>query len=671
VSGRRTLGTRLRRAAADDQGTVLVLALAFLACFGLLAGTLLSLGTTSLRITASVRDDVAQTYAEDGALDGAINTLGPTTTSGVHGTDNASCFSLPAASVAGSSHAFSSNVAVRCLGRSGSAVTTAAPVSGAQPAQAVLTGASNTSEGVNLTAGSVDVLGNVVAKSRVSVPADSSLGVSGTLTSPTCTLAGTLHADTNQCNTTTTATDPGASDLSWAPPGLGTSASPSSQYPAPVDVLPSCASTVTFSPASFYSAAALSALFAGCPSATFVFQPGVYLFDFQDAGASAARAWTIASAATTVVGGALATATTCNPASSGVEFVFAGESQLKVTAGTVNLCGAFADTTPYDATTSPAAPATAGQHIAVYGLKTSGTLDDSNTRTPKSTTISGWTLPSGKTGPQTFAAVDGVKASTTLTTNGATSSISGALGTMVPPDATITDASLTATYTETGNGSLAFNALFQNGTYYFPIGVIGCNGSCGGTTPTWSCGTAPGNSGSCASYNVNAAAVDPVTVQVTATNNSSSAFTATIDSLVVSFTYTEPLSASSGCLVTAPYPTAGCALLSVSGSAPSTVLNIDGTIYAWLAPIDLSAKLQPAVVVDRGIVARDLQLGLTPAAPCQGPLVALAAAGATPRQVMAEASIAGTVTARAEVCFSDVGGAVNGSVPSVLAWTHL
>jgi hypothetical protein len=643
---------RSRRHAGGDEGAVLILALAFLAAFGLLAGTVLSLGTTSFRVTASVRDDAASTYANDGAIDGAVNALSTTTTLGAHGTDVAGCFTLPAAAIAGGSSAASS-VAVRCLGRSNSATTVAAPVAGSQPAQAILAGGTNAAEGVNLTAGTPNVLGNVVSRSRIAVPSDSSLGVTGVATTPTCTVTGTLHANTNQCGTATAAADPGATDVAWAPPDLGTAAAPASAYPPPIDVMPACAAIVALSPASFYSAAALNTLFSGCPNATYQFAPGTYLFDFQDTGASSARVWNIANANTTVVGGALATATTCNAASSGVEFVFAGESQLNVTAGNVNLCAAFTATT---------------QHIAVYGLKTAGTMYDTDVKTPKSTTMTGWTLPGGKTGPQTLAAVDGVKATTTLTTNGATSTLTGPIGSLVPPDATITDASLTVNYTETGNGSLDFHAYFANGTVLFPIGVNPCPGSCG-PSDTWACGAAQPIT--CGTAGVTPSVVNPVTVEVTATDNANATYTATIDSLVVSFTYTEPLSASSGCLLTAPYPASGCALLKVTGSAPSTALNIDGTIYSWLAPIDLSAKLQPVVVVDRGIVARDVQLGLTPANPCQGPLVALAAAGTSPREVMTEASVAGTAVARAEVCFSDVGGAVNGPVPSILAWTHL
>ena len=659
-----------RGCTASDEGSVLVFALALLAFFGLVAGTLLSLAQTNVKVTGLDRDDAARTYATDGAIDGAINNLSTTTTLGAAGVNNTSCFTLPATSVAGGSSAFSSNVAVRCLGRSGSAATTTV-VAGSQPAQAILAGGTNAGEGVNLTGANVDVQGNVAAKSRVAVPSGSSLGVSGTLAGTTCTVGGTVTANTNSCNTATAATDPGTSDLSWAQPGFGTAASPASQFAAPIDVMPACTATVTMTPASFYSAAALNALFTSCPSATYVFQPGVYLFDFQDTGASTARVWNIANAATTLIGGALnAAGTACNSAVSGVEFVFAGESQLNVTAGSVNLCGAWTDTTPYDATTAPAAPATPGQHIAVYGLKTAGTVYDTNAKTPKSTTISGWTLPAGKTGPQTFASVDGVKASTTITGNGTTSTISAPIGSVVPPDATITDASLSVNYTETGNGSLGFNALFFSGSYYFPIGTLPCNGTCTGPNYTWSCGTAPGNSGTCASYAISAAALNPVTVQVTATDNAAAAFTATIDSITVSFTWTEPMSASSGCLVTAPYPASGCALLNVSGSAPATRLNIDGTVYSWLAPVDLSAKLQTATVVDRGIVARDLQLGMTPATDCQGPLVALAAASTLPRRDMVEASIAGTVSGRAEVCWSDVGGALNGTVPTILSWTH-
>jgi hypothetical protein len=64
---------RMRRAAADETGAVLLLALGFIAIIGFLGLALISYSTTNLRATIALRPVRSMKYAADGAVEGAIN----------------------------------------------------------------------------------------------------------------------------------------------------------------------------------------------------------------------------------------------------------------------------------------------------------------------------------------------------------------------------------------------------------------------------------------------------------------------------------------------------------------------------------------------------------------------------------------------------------------------
>jgi hypothetical protein len=63
----------MRRAAADETGAVLLMALGFIAIIGFLGLALLSYAATNLRATSALRPVRSIKYAADGAVEGAIN----------------------------------------------------------------------------------------------------------------------------------------------------------------------------------------------------------------------------------------------------------------------------------------------------------------------------------------------------------------------------------------------------------------------------------------------------------------------------------------------------------------------------------------------------------------------------------------------------------------------
>jgi hypothetical protein len=59
----------------DESGSALVLALLFVAVFGLIVGVVLNYASAGLRTTTAARETTAKTVSADGAIDGAINAL--------------------------------------------------------------------------------------------------------------------------------------------------------------------------------------------------------------------------------------------------------------------------------------------------------------------------------------------------------------------------------------------------------------------------------------------------------------------------------------------------------------------------------------------------------------------------------------------------------------------
>jgi hypothetical protein len=140
--------------------------------------------------------------------------------------------------------------------------------------------------------------------------------------------------------------------------------------------------------------------------------------------------------------------------------------------------------------------------------------------------------------------------------------------------------------------------------------------------------------------------------------NPTGAASAWIDGAALSVTYTANMTKT----------VAANKVLAASGSAATTTMALHGTVYVPGSAVDLSLTGLPYIVVDRGLVARDMTLSMTPAAAYSGPLIAVPATSSAPRQVLLVATSGGTELARTEVTLHDAGGTANGSVADLAAW---
>jgi hypothetical protein len=145
------------------------------------------------------------------------------------------------------------------------------------------------------------------------------------------------------------------------------------------------------------------------------------------------------------------------------------------------------------------------------------------------------------------------------------------------------------------------------------------------------------------------------TVLVTNPAGSASAW---VDGATLSVTYTANMTKT----------VAANKVLAASGSAATTTLAVHGTVYVPGSAVDLSLTGVPYLVIDRGLVARDLTLSMTPAAGYSGPLLAVPATSLAPRQVLLVATSAGNELARTEVTLHNAAGTANGSIADLAAW---
>ena len=304
-----TLVRRVRT--GSDEGSVLVLALAFMLAFGVLIGVVLQFGATGARTTVSVRDHGTDTYAGGGALDGAINLVRSDPTIGLAPAAASTCFTLPAGGLGNTSA-----VTVSCLPRSTSGVALGGSTA-SQPGYAVTALSGTATEGVTVSSGTTSLQGGAAINKALTVAAGATLDSSGyPVTAGSCLVLGTVK---DACVTGGAVADP-------AYPG------PSTATAVQRNTLPACAGTVTLQPGVYRSAAALQTVL-NCPAATIVLTTGTYFFDFQDATTHEL----VYAGTGRIIGGVIA-GTTCDPASPGVDLAFGGDSRLKVTGGKVDLC---------------------------------------------------------------------------------------------------------------------------------------------------------------------------------------------------------------------------------------------------------------------------------------------------------------------------------------------
>lgn len=395
------LGLRLR----SEDGAILVFALIIVTTVALVVGTVLVRGDGSLRATVALREVAGSTYAADGAAQVAVNDLrtghwGGTATEPAdwafdNSDDGTGCFGantdadgdpandavgtldLPnfypasAASGDGPTSARVECVAEDSTGAQGSPV----PITNQnKPGNAILTLGTGGETGLTSSASggnSLRVHGGVWSNSDISVTNGDIVSSTSIRAHTGCAPTSALHAPVVDCSSGTVA-DPGyASDPSVS----GTGVPPLRTPPT------SCPAVVTFEPGYYDDAAALNNLTNrnACRDSVFWFRPGTYYFDFHngttdpmydsDTNSGGGSEWNV-SVGDLIAGDPVGDSLTnprfpadgnCrNPiddvSTQGVQFVFGGESRLRVDGGAnVEICGSYHSDRP---------------PIALYGLRT-------------------------------------------------------------------------------------------------------------------------------------------------------------------------------------------------------------------------------------------------------------------------------------------------------------
>ncbi|MFB7176104.1 hypothetical protein ACFCYI_00135 [Streptomyces sp. NPDC056257] len=342
-----------RRLREDEQGATLILALAFIVVFSLVAVSVLSFAATGLKAASVYVDQGKRGYSADGATQLAIKNF----------SQGNPCADYTAPPINGR------QMIVHCDPLNASPAATRAT----QPQDALRSLGKAAEDGINVTTPGLRVQGSVFSHSNITAGAGSSMVVSGDVSAVgDCSkavsqtpLPPTQAPYVHDCADDTppaAADEVVGGDPDYTPPATA----------VPVRrTAPACpgpgAWLVRLQPGYYDDAGALTRLTGGdCPGVVVWLQPGVYYFDFTFTGNAAV--WTVSDPTVSVVGG---TQSGWDPGSptrpnipdpggcattrpEGVEVMMGGGSQFRVDRGHVELC---APVTP-DA-----------QQVAVYGVQ--------------------------------------------------------------------------------------------------------------------------------------------------------------------------------------------------------------------------------------------------------------------------------------------------------------
>ena len=627
---------RVRR--SGDDGSALAIALAFLMVFGLIIGIVLQFATTGQRTTLIVRDEATSTYAGGGALDGAINKVRSSLTSGVAPSGATPCFSLPAGELGNPT-----SVTVTCQPRS----TSGAPLSGStnsQPGFAVTALSAASGEGVSVTSGTTTLQGGAAVNKALTVATGATLDSTGYPVE-----AGTCPASPGS-GTVLDGCTPGSGVPDPAFPG------PSTATAAQRTALPACGATVTLQPGIYRSASALQTVL-NCNSATIVLATGTYFFDFQDAGSHELVFNGAAPRNSVMVGGAVS-GTSCVPGSPGVDLAFGGDSRLRVQSGKVDLCALVPSGN------------TSNQHIVLRGLSSSTPVPTTSTAAGVSATSVGSTAWST---PNNGAVINGVNTTTTIPNAGTNAVLRVALpAAVVPADAQ----NISATITVRESVTTTDTTTTTTATLRSPAGTTVATRpltTCASTTCTGVMRNDITTSISGLTVTQLNGSPTPATIDVRLGKTGSPSASGAIDGVIVNLAYDLPVRPA--CQLTAPTGTcvAGSLppnpLLTVSGTYTATPFALHGTLYAPTSSVDLGLTAVTATVVDRGVVVRHLTLSMTRAAGAPA-LISIPDISRQPRRMILVATdSSATQLARADVRFANAAGTGNGNIPTVLEWS--
>ena len=610
----------MRRFARGDSGTSLVLVLIIVTAIGLGLTGLLSMMDTNERATIGLRSAVGTTYAADGAMQAAVNSVRSSTYNGatgqncfgsgntlslsrINGTDSAAVACSPDAA----------KVLVQCpslsqCNRPGSAILTLGKVAG--------------EDGINIaqpTGSSFLVGGNVFSNSTINVTNGSLTTDARLYARGTCT--GTIVATTTSCNYGTT------SNALGDDPGYAAATSTVPVHRS----LPACTtanSLVTFQPGYYDDAYGLSQMMAGnsaCKGSTWWFKPGTYYFDFHNAGtnrnpllnSSGGNVWTVndgSLVAGTPVDSTGATISqppvnptipgSCanpirNATAVGVQFIFGNDSQFAVKSGKAEVCGT------YNAYKPP---------IAVYGLtsgsETTTALTGASTLTPTSVPDAG-DFVNGATAAN-LRAVDGTTASwksTNKNTSGSLTVSGYAPASAIPEGSILQSASIRVTHQHTDTlttDGLSATLTPNGGTATVSGSATGRLGGLPLSTDVISLDSAQTGALAQAVYKGTFTGAK-IALAVTLANKND---TESIDAIQLDLSYTAPaFRAGAGCVTTGPYTGTGnastCALISSINNV-GNLFYIQGTTYTPKAVLDIALNNTASEVFNFGVITRSL-----------------------------------------------------------------
>jgi Tfp pilus assembly protein PilX len=379
---------RSRTAKKDDAGAALILVLVIIMVISLALVALLSMADTGVRATVGLRDQAGQAYAADAAAKVAIDKLRSDTFNGTAGgCDTASTQTLPnfypaTSTVSGAS------AAVRC--NPDPSNESSGGGSNSSPGSAILTLGTGSEGGIYLDDSAnqtVKVRGGIFSNSTIFLRGNKS-DLENIATNSYVFAMGSCGSDGSSqlistpapvCNYSSQPVS--ANDRRGKDPGtVATHGTAFDAPPAPTavgSVLPATCSApdkvYRFQPGIYTDATVLNAFTNNptCGKSVFHFTPGRYYFDFKNAGT---HRWTVAlgyliggtptstlkvTPPPTTPGACVAPGSASASTTSGVQFVFGGDSRMESTKnGTDNanieIC---------------ASNSASGPPIAVYGLK--------------------------------------------------------------------------------------------------------------------------------------------------------------------------------------------------------------------------------------------------------------------------------------------------------------
>ncbi|MET9316041.1 hypothetical protein ABZX12_29850 [Kribbella sp. NPDC003505] len=622
---------RIARARArGDEGAALVLALIVITVIALSLSALLTLSDTSVRTTVGLRDQVADTYNADGAMQAAINNLRNSSynhNTGQYCFGSSDTLQLPnfhgSDSAAVTCEADPKKVLIQCpslsnCNRPGNAILTLGKVAG--------------EDGLNITQPSTGsafrVHGNVFSNSNINVVKGILNTNANVWARGAC--AGTIQSVGTACNIG------GAANELGDDPNYASDAS----APPPHRDLPACTTrgtVVTFEPGTYDDAVGLSTMMkssSACKDSTWWFKPGTYYFDFRNSGTnsnpllpSGSNIWTIDNG--TLVGGTPTNAAgiiiakppvmpdipgACdNPINDagavGVQFVFGGDSQLVVNKGHAEICGSYhTDRAP----------------IAIYGQTTGA---DTPTAWTGTNALSMTTVDDPgvfTNNPGWIGLADGKSATwvkTSASNETGTVKVSGYTPpTAIPAGSVLTAAKLIVAHGNTAGSTqdaLSVRLEPTNGT---PFSV---------TVPSYG-DTAVHTE----SIDVLQGGLGTLAQLVTSGNLSGTKLTYSagvkhkgtemLDTLRLELTVVTPtLRGGSGCITNTPYTGVGnastCAV--VSAQSNDSLFYVQGTTYTPKAVLDITLNNAEEQVFRFGVVSRSLWVKVTGSFTFGGPVI--------------------------------------------------